>query len=388
LCFRAFDSALGAGQDSSVSTFAVISDPHITVPNPDTGWFKAVIPNEPTMYDRSVEILETVIAEINALPDVDFVLVAGDLTKDSEPYNHDKARELFTRFRKPVFCVSGNHDQPRPERLRPAELIDPNVAAVSTPEIPRLYGDFGFADTQRTVYSCDPTPDIHLVGLCSAKADDDCGYISPEVLAWLDNDLSRQRDRGRTTIVMLHHSIVEHVPHETVNPMFSWFHVENAPELKTLLRKHDVRITLTGHLHMQDVKAENGLYNIVTASLAGYPHAYRIMTMRDGTLDIRSRRLAAIPSEPDLQRVSFEQTADAFVNIITDALCAAPFHYSRDRAETAAAKLRNWWPSISFGDEQFAYTAEELGDPALAAYVNSFSDRPPADNDLVIELKP
>ena len=65
------------------------------------------------MYDRSVELLKTATDEINAVPDLDFVLVAGDLTKDSEPYNHDRARELLTRFRKPVFCVSGNHDQPR-----------------------------------------------------------------------------------------------------------------------------------------------------------------------------------------------------------------------------------------------------------------------------------
>ena len=369
-----------------MSTFAIISDPHITVPNPHTGWFKPVIPNEPTMYDRSVELLEAAIAEINALPDLDFVLVAGDLTKDSEPYNHDRARELFTGFRKPVFCVSGNHDQPRSVHLRPLELLDPHAVAVRTPDIPRLYGDFGFTDLQRTAYSCDPAPDVHLVGICSAKPDEDCGYIGPDVLAWLDDDLSRHRDRERTTVVMLHHSIIEHVPHETVNPMFSWFHVENAPQLKALLRKHGVRVTLTGHLHMQDVKEEDGLYNIVTASLAGYPHAYRIMTVKEGVVDIRSRRLTSIPSVPDLQRYSYAHTADAFVNVIADALTAAPFHYGRDRAVLTAAKLRDWWPAVAYGDEQFAYAAEELDDAALAAYVNSFSDRPPADNDLVIQL--
>jgi 3',5'-cyclic AMP phosphodiesterase CpdA len=369
-----------------VSTFALISDPHITVPNPDTGWTAPPIRNEPTMYDRSVELTEAAIAEINAMPDVDFVLVAGDLTKDSEPYNHDKARELFSRFRKPVFCVSGNHDQSRPQRLRPAEYLDPSVTPVCTPDIPRLYGDFGFRDTQRTAYSCDPTPDVHLVGMCSNKPDDDRGRIAPEILAWLDDDLSRQRDTDRETIVMLHHSIIEHVPGETVNPTFSWFHVENAPELKALLRQHGVRITLTGHLHIQDVKEEAGLYNIVTASLAGYPHAYRIMTVRDGVLEIRSRRLRAIPSQPDLQRFSRDYTADAFVTILSDVLAAAPYHLPRTHAAATAQRLRDWWPSIADGDAQFAYTAEELGNTALAAYVNDFSDRPPADNDLTIEL--
>src|SRR5262245_61220701 len=144
-----------------MSTFALISDPHVTVPNPQTGWCLPEIPKEPTLFGHSVELLETAIAEINALADLDFVLVAGDLTKDSEPYNHDKARELLTRFRKPVFCVSGNHDQPRPERLRPRHLLDPDVTPVSARDIPRLYGDFGFRDTRLTAYAADPTPDVH-----------------------------------------------------------------------------------------------------------------------------------------------------------------------------------------------------------------------------------
>jgi 3',5'-cyclic AMP phosphodiesterase CpdA len=370
-----------------MSTFALISDPHITVPNPQTGWSVTAIPSEPTMYGESVELLEAAVAEINAMPEVDFVLCAGDLTKDSEPYNHDAARQLLSRFRKPVFCISGNHDQPRPPRLRPTAYLDPDVTAVRTDEIPRLYGDFGFKDTRLTAYSCEPAPNVHLVGLCSAKPDADCGAISPEILAWLDDDLSRQRDPRRETIVMLHHSIIEHVPGETVNPTFSWFHVENSPELKALLRRHRVRITLTGHLHMQDVKLEDGLYNIATASLAGFPHAYRILTLDEERLQIRSRRLTSIPSFPDLQAHSRRFTTESFVAIIGDALMAPPFNYSSQRAATAAAKLHAWWPSVAEGDERFDYSAEELGDPLLAAYVNSFTDSPPADNDLEIELK-
>jgi 3',5'-cyclic AMP phosphodiesterase CpdA len=372
----------------SVSTFALIADPHVTIPNPRTGWTSPPTLAEPTMYAQSVELLEAAIAQINAVPDLDFVLVAGDLTKDSEPYNHDRARELLSSFRKPVFCVSGNHDQPRPQALRPPEHLDPDVTPVETPDIPALYGDFGFDNTQRTAYSCDPTPDVHLVGICSAKPDEDRGYIGPDVLAWLDADLSRQRDPKRQTIMLLHHSIMDHVPGESVNPRFSWFQVENADAVKAILRKHGVRLTFTGHLHIQDVKAEDGLYNIVTASLAGFPHAYRIITVRDGIVDIRSRRLHSISSQPDLQRFSRNATTAAFVNILRDVLERAPFRYQPARAEATAHKLRDWWPSIADGDEQFAYAADDLGDAELAAYVNTFSDRPPADNDLTIELPP
>ena len=370
-----------------MSTFALIADPHITVPNPRTGWTPPPIPTEPTMYADSVELLEAAIDEINALPHVDCVLVAGDLTKDSEPYNHERARELLTRFRRPVYCISGNHDQPRPPSLRPVEFLDPDVTPVRAAEIPRWYGDFGFKDTQRAAYSCDPTADIHLVGICSSKPDEDRGYIVPEILAWLDEDLSRQRDPHRHTVVMLHHSIIDHVPDEAVNPMFSWFHVENAAALKAVLRKHGVRLTLTGHLHMQDIKCEDGLYNIVSASLASFPHAYRIMTVRDGVLEIRSRALQATRSRPDLQRFSRKYTGRAFVGILTNVLMGQPFRYPRERAAAAARQLNDWWPAIAKGDEQFHYTAEQLGDTALAAYVNSFNDPLGGDNERTIELE-
>jgi hypothetical protein len=75
-----------------------------------------------------------------------------------------------------------------------------------------------------------------------------------------------------------------------------------------------------------------------------------------------------------------------FVNIIAELLAHPPFSYPRSQAESTAHKLREWWPTIADGDDRFAYSAEELGDPLLAAYINGFSDSPPPDNDLTIEL--
>jgi len=152
------------------------------------------------------------------------------------------------------------------------------------------------------------------------------------------------------------------------------------------LRRHAVRITLSGHLHMQDVREEQGLFNIVTASLAAYPNAYRVFNLRDGRLDIQSKRLQSIPSMPRLQEESRAFATRIFGEIVRDGLMGAPFHLPGAQATKAAEELRDWWPNISSGDAQFAYTAEQLGHPALAAYVNAFSDIPPPDNDLTIRV--
>ena len=63
--------------------FAVISDPHISIPQQKgvTDGYKLGL--------KTVMLTENVVAEINTIPDLEFVLVAGDLTQDAEPWNID-----------------------------------------------------------------------------------------------------------------------------------------------------------------------------------------------------------------------------------------------------------------------------------------------------------
>ena len=59
--------------------FAVISDPHISIPQQ-----KGVV-DAYKLGLKTQMLTENAVAEINKIPDVKFVLVAGDLTQDAEP---------------------------------------------------------------------------------------------------------------------------------------------------------------------------------------------------------------------------------------------------------------------------------------------------------------
>jgi len=81
--------------------FAVLSDTHIGLSEKK---------NTYKMFHYNDRILLDMIEDINAIGDVDFVLVPGDLTKDSEPYNHKEAKEILDVLAMPYFAVPGNHD--------------------------------------------------------------------------------------------------------------------------------------------------------------------------------------------------------------------------------------------------------------------------------------
>ena len=84
--------------------FAVIADPHMSVAGPNSPG------NSTKMFKQSVELLQSAIKAINEEGGVDFVVALGDLTKDSEPWNVDRFKEVMAELNMPYYVVLGNHD--------------------------------------------------------------------------------------------------------------------------------------------------------------------------------------------------------------------------------------------------------------------------------------
>ena len=81
--------------------FAVISDPHISIPQQKgvTDGFKLGL--------QTQMMTENTVAELNKIPDLQFVLVAGDLTQDAEPWNIDALRRTLDGLKVPYFVTLG-----------------------------------------------------------------------------------------------------------------------------------------------------------------------------------------------------------------------------------------------------------------------------------------
>lgn len=179
--------------------------------------------------------LETVVEAVLALPNpVDAVLVSGDLSDDGSAESYRQAGTLLDRFECRVHVLPGNHDDRA--RLREAFALPGDGAE------PIHYG----VDVR----------DLRLVALDSNVPGRDPGAFPPETLAWLDEELRRERERP--TLLAVHHT-----PLATGLP--GWDAINLAPAereaLAAVVARHpQLRMIAGGHLH-----------RIAAASLAGCP---------------------------------------------------------------------------------------------------------------------
>jgi 3',5'-cyclic AMP phosphodiesterase CpdA len=268
--------------------FAVIADPEIAIIPPGREGDYPYIEDRPggKMYLHSVALFLEAIKKVNSVP-LDFVLIAGDLTKDSERYNHEKMLELLPKINAPTFVVGGNHDT-RAFALTDIRtgvpIINPEADLVKYDEIPILYANF-WGPGERPFYSIEVVPGIRLIALFAFPhhhCPDERFFrweIGEEQRAWLRNELESAQDNSEFVIIMNHHPIVSHNIPTLDKELFSllWgvdgrgWATEDYLEVLSILEKFNVPLVLSGSLHVQDVMERNGVWHITTGSPSTYP---------------------------------------------------------------------------------------------------------------------
>lgn len=282
------------------------------------------------------------------------MLIPGDLTQHGEPENHAWLSQRLAELPYPCYVVPGNHDVV--ER-------DATPHSIGLADFPRYYEKFGYSDPSQPYYCCEVLPGLQLIGLNSNGFDEvgqqhRSGYLDANQLAWLRQTLADvQNDR---VIVMLHHNVLEHLPGQTQNPLGRRYMVENASELLSILKTAGVKLLFTGHLHVQDIAQQQGMYEITTGSLVSYPHPYRILEFQqaengEAHLRIESARVTQVPNWPDLLHQSREWMGDRSLPFMLKLLTQPPLNIPVAEAERFAPDLRYFWADIAHGDSLFDF---------------------------------
>ncbi|MGF1494646.1 MAG: metallophosphoesterase family protein [Microcoleaceae cyanobacterium] len=355
--------------------FAIASDLHVALPQ--------TICHHPRRFhwvEISIPALEFVLDHLARL-DLDFLLLPGDLTQDGELENHQWLARRLMQLPYPVYVVPGNHDVLYPtSRDRMMGLA----------EFPQYYEKFGYNQPQRPYYTCEVLPGLRLVGLNSnlfESTGEQVGCVDPEQLAWLKQVLSETT--GEFVMVMIHHNVIEHLPGQATNPLGRRYMLRNAPELLEILRPAGVQLVFTGHLHVQDIAEQQGIYDITTGSLVSYPHPYRILNLKTESeghlrLQVESHRVEAVADCPNLTEASFNWMCDRSAPFMMKLLTAPPVSLSPEKAEIFAPSLRSFWATIAAGDAEFHFP--EFPEP-LRSHFENFSDQHKIDNQATLMLK-
>jgi predicted phosphodiesterase len=323
--------------------FAIISDPHIGLPQ--------TIDNNPNRFhliEVSIPALETIFRHLEQL-NIDFLLLPGDLTQDGEKENHQWLKERLERLPFPVYVVPGNHDVP---------YLTATNEYIGLKEFPHYYQKFGYSDGEKLYYSREILPGLQLIGLNSNQFTSDgqqLGCLDEEQLIWLDNTLQHLTDK--LVLIMIHHNVIEHLPGQSSHKLGKRYMLDNATELKAILRKYGVKLIITGHLHVQDLAIEEGLTEITTGSIVSYPHPYRILDLYNlSKLSISSYLVENVPGWDDLLIRSRESMAAKSHYFMLRLLTEYPLYLPEEKAAPITPRLRYFWADIAAGDTLFDFS--------------------------------
>lgn len=341
--------------------FAVVSDLHIAIPE--------TIGDHPTRFhlvELSIPALEMVLKHLEQLA-LDFLLLPGDLTQDGEPENHTWLAERLKKLPFPVYVVPGNHDVP---------TLLPSDRTIGLRDFPHYYHQFGYDNPEQLYYTRQLLPGVQLIGLNSNQFDEQgkqVGRLDDTQLDWLKQVLT-DIDDDQLVLVMVHHNVVEHLPGQSQHILGRRYMLENAPVLLQMLREARVQLVFTGHLHVQDIAYNQGVYDITTGSLVSYPHPYRILQFRTDaqnrqSLQIESPRVESVPGWSTLPLMSRQLMGDRSGPFMIRLLTEAPLNMPVAEAEKLAPNLRDFWANIAGGDALFDFSHFP---PAARRYFEGF----------------
>lgn len=326
--------------------FAVVSDLHIALPH--TVWSH---PSRFHMVEVSIPALEIVLEHLEQ-QHLDFLLLPGDLTQDGEPDNHAWLQQRLAQLPFPVYVIPGNHD---------FETGIPEKKSIAAIDFPQYYRKFGYETSQELYYTLQVLPGVRLISLNSNYFNAQgqlVGRLDDSQMNWLQQVLAKAEEE--VVFVMVHHNVIEHIPHQSRHQLGQRYMLENAPDLLQLLQDFGVQLVFTGHLHVQDVGQWQNIYEITTGSLVSYPHPYRIVQFHQDDsgqnwLKIESHRVESVPDVPQLQQMSRQWIGERSFPFMLKLLTQPPLNLPQIEAEKLAPHLRYFWADIAAGDALFEF---------------------------------
>ena len=196
-------------------SFALLTDTHISTSNP-----------------RPMEDLQRSIADINQNPNIEFVVVTGDLTESGDRASIQAIKDELEKLNVPFYAASGNHETTWSE----SGVMD----------FTRVFGDSRFAFSHNGMY---------FIGFNSGPvirmAD---GHVAPQDIAWLQHNLDSVSRAGDAPIF-----VFTHYPLRNGD-------VDNWYEVTDVLRQHNVQCIMGGHYHRNLLFDCDGIADVLNRS--------------------------------------------------------------------------------------------------------------------------
>lgn len=242
----------------------------------------AIAQGDGKVVEYSSQINDAFFAEvIEKKPDL--LVLGGDLTLNGAVKSHQEFAEKLQKVQDSgvqVLVIPGNHDVDSENAIRYLEDSVERVDALTSADFLKLYENFGPAqaisrDEASFSYMYKASEDLRILMI-----DANClgrGFVKDGTLQWLETVLETAKNDSADVITVTHQNLFAH------SPLLSFgYQLYNADALQKILAKYDVKLNLSGHIHIQSIVAEDGITEIVTSSLEMAPIQYGELTYAGG----------------------------------------------------------------------------------------------------------
>lgn len=196
------------------------------------------------------------------------VILSGDLTLNGSKKSHEEIIEKLTTIQEAgieVLVIPGNHDVDSGAGDYSGE--EPvYVENYTSDDFMTAYKDFGPAkaisqDETTFSYMYQVTPYLRLLMLdtnCYGKC-----YVHDETLVWIEEELKKAQSQGCDVIAVSHQNL--HIHNEM---LYFTYQLYNADKLFALYEKYNVKLNMSGHIHVQSIVTDSTIPEITIGSLA------------------------------------------------------------------------------------------------------------------------
>lgn len=222
----------------------------------------------------------------------DVLIISGDLTSNGEKESHLEFAKRLKEIEKSgtrVYVIPGNHDILNPYARGFKGSDQYKVAYISSQDFSKIYGDFGYneaisRDKTTLSYLAAPSEDVWLLMLDTAQYENNLalgspeidGRIAPSTIEWIKQCSTLAKSKGAQLIAVMHHNLLDHS--DTVTKGFT---LNNSKDAIELFKQYGIELSLTGHIHLQDIKSNNSdgkvVYDIASSCIGVYPQKYGIL---------------------------------------------------------------------------------------------------------------
>lgn len=239
------------------------------------------------------ELLDAFVDEVKK-EKPDALILTGDLTFDGAKLSHQGLREKLKRLREEgigVYVLPGNHDICKKndayrflgEEIYPEEGMPKEGFA-------DFYADFGYGDalsvdTDSLSYIIQSKAGVFFFFL-DVNGSKKYNELTGKSLVWLEKQLKKVRKKGAICLSFSHQNILIH------NEMAgSGFLMENYKEVRKILEKYEVPVHFSGHMHIQNIKREERIAEIITSSLLISPNQYGVITIENQNISYKVKQV-------------------------------------------------------------------------------------------------